>query len=426
LQPVYRNSTNENATVGVTGTVTFNSTASLTVAILGSIRTIRDFVEGPSILYPMIQNATKFSQNAAGVSISRMWLDNITETSISFSKTTDSKVSLSGSTITFEAGSYNFSAEVDYPQLTQLSTVEVLNQESRGLIAQLPDQTTSLSFLSYTDKLLAGAWRFLTYFGRDSMISLLLLQPVLSQGEGSAVEAVISAVLERINQTDGSVCHEETIGDYATFLNIQANETSTAPQCDYKMVDSDFYLPIVAKEYFVDSEVGKSRRNAFLAQRVTGVPYNANLTYGDLMLINTQKILDYSAGFAALQRKEALIHLKEGQIVGNWRDSTYGMGGGRIPYDVNTALVPAALRAIAALSTDEIFPGHPDWNSTASEYAQVWEDETLSFFEVRQLSRFLLHWLIRRRSRFPRAMPHLFFKTMSVNQILTYPRLPEI
>lgn len=44
------------------------------------------------------------------------------------------------------------------------------------------------------------------------MISALLLQPVLSEGQGSAVEAVISAVLERINSTDGSVCHEETIG----------------------------------------------------------------------------------------------------------------------------------------------------------------------------------------------------------------------
>ncbi len=70
----------------------------------------------------------------------------------------------------------------------------------------------SLSFLSYTNKLLAGAWRFLTYFGRDSMISLLLLEPVLSEGEGGAMEAGIAAVLERLNRTDGNACHEETIG----------------------------------------------------------------------------------------------------------------------------------------------------------------------------------------------------------------------
>jgi hypothetical protein len=238
LQPVYRSTSDGgNATVGVSGILKFNSSASLTIAILGSIRTIRDFVEGPSILQPVIQNATRFGQDSTGgVSITRTWLDNITETSLSFVPTTNEHISLDGKTTTFEAGSYNFTATLNYPQLTQLSTSQVLNQASQGLVAQSPDQSISLSFLSYTDKLLAGAWRFLTYFGRDSMISLLLLQPVLSEGEGGAIEAVISAVLERINQTDGSVCHEETIGDYATFLNLQANKTSTEPQCDYKMV----------------------------------------------------------------------------------------------------------------------------------------------------------------------------------------------
>ena len=44
------------------------------------------------------------------------------------------------------------------------------------------------------------------------MISLLLLNPVLSDGSHGAIEAGIGAVLERINNTDGSVCHEETIG----------------------------------------------------------------------------------------------------------------------------------------------------------------------------------------------------------------------
>lgn len=73
------------------------------------------------------------------------------------------------------------------------------------------------------------------------------------------------------------------------------------------------------------------------------------------------------------------MHLKDGQIVGEWRDSTYGIGGGRIPFDVNTALVPAALRSIASLSSAGIL----DFNSTlVSQYAQVWEDATLQFFEV--------------------------------------------
>ena len=59
-----------------------------------------------------------------------------------------------------------------------------------------------------------------------------------------------------------------------------------------------------------------------------------------------------------------------------------GIGGGRIPYDVNTALMPAALRSIAALSDAGLFPAHSSWSTLASEYAQIWEDSTLQFFEI--------------------------------------------
>jgi hypothetical protein len=373
--------------VGVSGLIRFNSSAVLSVAILGSIRTIRDFTEGPSILVPEIQNATSYSQGADGeVSLTRIWLDNITETVFSFAPVSSDSggVTLRGRNVSFEAGLYNFTTTYDYPQLEQLSTKEVLKSNSQDLIVQFPDQTTSLSFLSYSTKFLAGAWRFLTYFGRDSMISLLLLQPVLSEGEGGAIEAVIGAVLERINKTDGSVCHEETIGDYATYLNMQSNITSTAPQYDYKMVDSDYYLPIVMENYFVLTAAGQERSQAFFNTQATVAPGNEGLTYAELALINAEKIMNTSAPFAADggQIKDNLIHLKEGQIVGEWRDSTYGIGGGRIPYDVNTALVPAALRAIGTLASNGFFPTHPEWNTTALNFAQVWENETLAFFKV--------------------------------------------
>lgn len=59
-----------------------------------------------------------------------------------------------------------------------------------------------------------------------------------------------------------------------------------------------------------------------------------------------------------------------------------GIGGGRIPYDVNTALVPAALRSIAALSRTGIYANHSNWGTLADNYAQVWEDSTLQFFRV--------------------------------------------
>jgi len=134
----------------------------------------------------------------------------------------------------------------------------------------------------------------------------------------------------------------------------------------------------------VDSVTGSSRKATFFNKNVTEDFGNLGMSNGQLLLIAAEKIMNTSAPFAATggQTKDNLIHLKDGQIVGQWRDSTYGIGGGRIPYDVNTALVPAALRSIAVLANNGFFPEHPDWNTTASEYAQVWEDNTLEFFEV--------------------------------------------
>ncbi|GAB7349224.1 hypothetical protein MBLNU459_g8388t1 [Dothideomycetes sp. NU459] len=389
-EPEWLNNTNSlssNPMVGVSGIISLNDSATLSVAILGSIRTIRDFVEGPSILVPEIQDAIEISSGSDGsITLSRVWLDNVTSTSLKFTPQ-GGMTSISGDTIgsiKFLSGLYNFTAAFDYPQLKQLGSGQVLNPESQQLITQQPDQTKSLSFLSYTDKLLAGAWRFLTYFGRDSMISLLLLQPVLSEDKGGAIEAVISAVLERLNSTDGSVCHEETLGDYATYLNQQRNISSTEPVYDYKMIDSDYYLPLVMKNYFIDSMTGQNRLSEFFDTVASINPANAGLSYAQLALINAEKIMSTSAAFAAPggQIADHLIHLKENQIVGEWRDSTYGIGGGRIPYDVNTALVPAALRSIAALSAGGLFPSHPEWATLAASYAQVWEDSTLSFFSI--------------------------------------------
>lgn len=55
-------------------------------------------------------------------------------------------------------------------------------------------------------------------------------------------------------------------------------------------------------------------------------PANQGMTYSDLALINAEKIMRIAAPFAAPgnQTIENLAHLKEGQIVGEWRDSTYG------------------------------------------------------------------------------------------------------
>ena len=55
-------------------------------------------------------------------------------------------------------------------------------------------------------------------------------------------------------------------------------------------------------------------------------PANSNLTYGQLALITAEKIMGIAGRFAAKDNQtiENLAHLKADQIVGEWRDSTYG------------------------------------------------------------------------------------------------------
>ena len=64
----------------------------------------------------------------------------------------------------------------------------------------------------------------------------------------------------------------------------------------------------------------------------------------------------------------------------NWRDSNAGLGYGNTPFDVNTALVPAALRAIEGLSKSGVI--NSSYAATAARYAQVWETQSLRFFDV--------------------------------------------
>ncbi|KAI1076019.1 carbohydrate-binding module family 52 protein [Whalleya microplaca] len=367
---------------GVTGRLSLNSSATLDLAILGSIRTIRDYVEGGSLV-PKIQDAIKTQQlSSGGIQLSRTWLDKTTETFLTLESVDGQAISINHGKPHLVGGTYVFNAWYSYPQLDQLSAGKVLNPASQSLISQNPLDTASLSFLSYSSKLVAGAWKFLTYFGRDSLLSLLLLHPILSEGNGGAVEAILSAAIERIDSEDGSVCHEETIGDYASYLNEQQGIDSTDPQCDYKMIDTDFFLLIAMDDYFIKSAVGKTRRDAFLATNASMLPSSRDFTYRDLAMATAEKIMRLTAPFEESPVKQNLLALKKGQNVGQWRDSPSGLGWGRIPYDVNTALVPAALKAIASLSENNFFPPHSEWVSVANKRALFWEENTLSFFEV--------------------------------------------
>lgn len=249
--------------VGVSGLLEISNTAVLSLAILGSVRTVRDYTEGHAVLNPKVQNSIRVHEldgQKNGVRISRVWFDEKTTTHLTFAPA-NSATTMTGAiaiakddseTIaTFAPGFYSFQAHLNYPQSPYMRPAQLLKPSFHHLISLQPDAVKALSFLCTSDKILAGAWRFLTYFGRDSMISLLLLNPVLSEGEHGAIEVGLSAVLERIDREDGSVCHEENIGDYPAAQAVLDGNGSPDAQYDYKMVALAFTCSLGTKLNFI-------------------------------------------------------------------------------------------------------------------------------------------------------------------------------
>jgi hypothetical protein len=244
-------------------------------------------------------------------------------------------------------------------------------EKARLLTTQPPDsfELNALAFLSYQEKLQAGSWRFLTYFGRDTLLSVRMLMPGLRR---EVVEAALTAVMDRINLREGvpdpyfdytievgDVSHEEELGDYAAWNNgKQAVKPADLrqPRYDYKMVDDDFLLAPVVAEYI--EKVTKDSPteaagiiDAFLArQRPDGTTFKAALE------ANLKLVLDRARPFAddpatPVNKKTKLVSLKNTVPVGQWRDSDLGIAFGRYAFDVNAGLVPGALEAAVALYT---------------------------------------------------------------------------
>ncbi|HEX7013151.1 MAG TPA: hypothetical protein VF161_10400 [Steroidobacteraceae bacterium] len=198
-----------------------------------------------------------------------------------------------------------------------------------------------LEFLSYEEKYLAGSWRFDTYFGRDTLLSMTLLAPVL---QPQAVESGIASVLARLSP-EGEVAHEEDIGEFAILRNMRENRgRRDTPLYDYAMVDDDFLLAPLAAHWLLDDARGRARAVQFLARAHEG-----GRTNGSALVRNFRWLLKRTAAFAAEPEYRNLVGLKDGRVAGQWRDSREGLGGGRYAYDVNAVFVPAALEAVDRL-----------------------------------------------------------------------------
>jgi hypothetical protein len=240
---------------------------------------------------------------------------------------------------------------------------------------RLERQVRGFELVASREKLMAGLPNYATYFGRDILVTALLMQPVWADGMN---EHVLAAVLGKL-APDGQVSHEEALGGQAirehAFEYVarvadwrRASEAGLAAQAEqsleraeailadmqrvrenYAMVDDEFQLPILAARYLADPDVTPARKRAFLDRAATaGAASNLTLLLRNLMLV-----ADMTAAYARQPAVGNLIAFAEREPgryhAASWRDSGAGYGNGRYAMDVNTIWVPRALAATSTL-----------------------------------------------------------------------------
>ncbi|NBT19567.1 MAG: hypothetical protein EBT00_12495 [Proteobacteria bacterium] len=371
-------------------------------AVLGNIRTIRDVGYGARLIPRLRRYSIAVTGTASdrALTIERPGLDGRHAYAIQVEPR-------DGTTVTVDPdGGFTLHppptgqvcadivATCDDPHLTPIPVDRLLRPSARARLTgtDAHRDLNALAFLAYREKLLAGSWQYLTYFGRDTLLALRLLAPAIG---ADLFEAGLGAVIDRMAPT-GDVAHEESLGEYALMERDRARKharqtgtaipdhvsarghgrSRTSPLLDYKMVDDDFLLAPVLAHYLLDTpddgatvnvagsrSDGASRARAFLGRRTP-----TGLTYADAIRQNLETVIERARPYATSQLPRDLIHLRQSAEhvdqerwgVGNWRDSSDGLGGGVVPFDVNVALVPAALRDAARLLDTGWFTGATD------------------------------------------------------------------
>ncbi|QRV98036.1 dynein alpha chain, flagellar outer arm [Ceratobasidium sp. AG-Ba] len=345
-----RSAIGPNGLHGLQGTLLFSSNAELGTTQIGSIRQVRDYVEGGGLSQSLF-NFTVTQLDQSVVWFSHLWLN--------------------GSILTFDNGStiserYGYELRFQAENGTRFEVTPSTNGTFTPPTIRviIPTDSSSLGRVSWSAQVNETNIPSLSVnqvFASDAdaannasladvreQFAFLTSARVISS---SAIEAVIGAAIERVNYTDGHVAHEETIGDYATFVNINSGhpERGNSVFLDYKMKDTHYLiLPQLLTWALYNGTVDNATITRFLDTRAALQP---NHTYRELLDRNVQYVMNTSRAFAQDPGDcRNLARIEPGVPVGNWRDSNPGIGWGIYPFDVSTVLQPAALHAIADLA----------------------------------------------------------------------------
>jgi len=343
---------------GVGGVVTVSGSLMTRGVVLSSVRVLRDYANDAASLPAEIRH--QIDADGGAQVVHRTTVDGQHHLELRVEGLDGAVVGRVGDQLQLSAGRYRFEFLQDDPPLEPLPLEEILGEK----VVDDPVAQHVLAFLTYRNVWLAGSWRFLTYFGRDTLMSVRLLMPALKP---AAVEAALGSVLDRLSD-DGQVAHEEEIGEFAALRHTREGRAPTRqPIYDYKMVDDNFMLAPVLAHYVFEAG-GRDRMAGFLARKTPG-----GRSYHDALAANLAFVVAQAAPYAADPTWHNLIALHDDQKVGDWRDSDDGLGGGRYSYSVNASLVPAALEAAARLWETGVMGDPGGQAEAARKAAAVWD-----------------------------------------------------
>jgi hypothetical protein len=239
---------------------------------------------------------------------------------------------------------------------------------------QLERDVRGTELLSSREKLMAGLPNYATYFGRDMMMTSLMMEPVWTD---TMAEFVIGSALRKLGPR-GDVSHEEALGGQAIrenaseyndhmseyFRLVRSGNRAAAATAlanarallvdlqnvreNYHMRDDEFQLPVVVARYLGNPAVTAARKRAFLMDSSDGRGPRLGLLMKELSLVST---------LAAPYAREPAVQ----NLIGSprldsthwrsisWRDSNAGYANGRFEMDINAIWAPRALQSIGEI-----------------------------------------------------------------------------
>ncbi|NUQ21489.1 MAG: hypothetical protein HOQ09_11060 [Gemmatimonadaceae bacterium] len=274
----------------------------------------------------------------------------------------------------------------------------------------LERQTRGVELLVSREKLMAGLPNYATYFGRDMLVTALMMRSIWRD---QMSEFAIAAALRKLGPA-GDVSHEEALGgqavregarDYATLVGtaLRAAREGRRAAADsllagartvlgdlrrtrenYHMIDDELQLAVLAGRWLGDSTVSAERKRAFLLDSADGRGTRAERLLRELALVSRM-----TGAYASDPAVQNLVSFAPRDSThwssASWRDSGAGYANGRWAMDVNAIWAPHALEAMGQvlqsmrrlrISTDSIARAHPD--VMAGSPLEQWSRDTLA------------------------------------------------